>query len=81
MTNFTKPPTWADKTHVLTVIETPRGSHCKLEFDPNLRVFTLAKPLLAGLTLTIGASFHQPKLMMAIHLMFSSSTMRRPIPV
>jgi len=24
--------------------------HCKLDFDPNLRVFTLAKPLMAGLT-------------------------------
>jgi len=32
------------------VVETPRGSHCKLEFDPKLRVFTLAKPLMAGLT-------------------------------
>ncbi len=50
MTNFAKLQTWADKTYVLTVMETPRGSHCKLEFDPNLRVFTLAKPLLAGLT-------------------------------
>jgi hypothetical protein len=27
-----------------------RGSHCKLEFDTKLRAFTLAKPLLAGLT-------------------------------
>jgi hypothetical protein len=22
--------------------------HCKLDFDPNLRVFTLAEPLMAG---------------------------------
>jgi inorganic pyrophosphatase len=29
---------------------TPRGSRAKLEFDPKLGVFTLAKPLLAGLT-------------------------------
>jgi inorganic pyrophosphatase len=28
----------------------PRGSTCKLDFDPKLRVFTLAKPLMAGLT-------------------------------
>jgi inorganic pyrophosphatase len=50
MTNFTKLPTWADKKHVHAVIETPRGSRCKLEFDSKLRAFTLAKPLMAGLT-------------------------------
>jgi inorganic pyrophosphatase len=50
MTNLAALPTWADKTHILTVIETPRGSSCKLEFDPKLRVFTLAKPLMVGLT-------------------------------
>jgi len=26
------------------------AQHCKLGFDPNLRVFMLAKPLMAGLT-------------------------------
>jgi inorganic pyrophosphatase len=50
MTNLLKLPTWADKSHVLTVIETPRGSSCKMDFDPKLRVFTLAKPLMVGLT-------------------------------
>lgn len=50
MPNLIKLPTWADKTHIYAVVETPRGSHCKLEFDPKLRVFTLAKPLMAGLT-------------------------------
>src|SRR6266403_1597004 len=50
MTSLTKLPTWADKTHINAVVETPRGSHCKLEFDPKHRAFTLAKPLLAGLT-------------------------------
>jgi inorganic pyrophosphatase len=50
MTNLTKLPTWADKKHVYAVVETPRGSRAKLEFDPKLRVFTLSKPLLAGLT-------------------------------
>jgi inorganic pyrophosphatase len=50
MTNFAKLPTWADKTHIHAVVETPRGSRCKMEFDAKLRVFTLAKPLLAGLT-------------------------------
>jgi inorganic pyrophosphatase len=50
MTNLTKLPTWADKTHIHAAVETPRGSHCKLEFDPKHRAFILAKPLLAGLT-------------------------------
>jgi inorganic pyrophosphatase len=50
MTNLLKLPTWADEEHIYTVVETPRGSRCKLDFDPELRVFTLAKPLMAGLT-------------------------------
>jgi len=50
MTNLLKLPTWADKTRIHAVVETPRGSRCKLEFDSKHRAFTLAKPLLAGLT-------------------------------
>ena len=50
MTNYFKLPTWADKDHVYSVVETPRGSWVKLEFDPKLGVFTLAKPLFVGLT-------------------------------
>ena len=50
MTHLDKLPTWADKQHVYAVVETPRGSRAKLEFNPRLRAFTLAKPLLAGLT-------------------------------
>jgi inorganic pyrophosphatase len=50
MPNLAKLPTWADKTHIRAVVETPRGSHCKLEYDLKHRVLTLAKPLLAGLT-------------------------------
>src|SRR6202790_5777779 len=50
MTNFAKLPTWMDKSHVYAVVETPRGSRAKLAFDPKLSVFTLAKPLFAGLT-------------------------------
>ena len=53
MTNLLKLPTWADKRRVYAVVETPRGSHAKLEFDPKLKVFTLSKPLLAGLTLPL----------------------------
>ena len=50
MTNLLKIPTWADKENIHAVVETPRGSTCKLDFDPDLRAFTLAKPLMAGLT-------------------------------
>jgi inorganic pyrophosphatase len=50
MTNLLKIPTWADEENVYAIVETPRGSTCKLDFDPKLRVFTLAKPLMAGLT-------------------------------
>jgi Inorganic pyrophosphatase len=50
MTNYFKLPTWADSEHVYAVVETPRGGRAKLEFDPKLGAFTLAKPLLAGLT-------------------------------
>jgi inorganic pyrophosphatase len=47
MTNYTKLPNWADKDHVYAGVENPRGSRVKLEFDPKLGVFTLAKPLFA----------------------------------
>jgi inorganic pyrophosphatase len=50
MSNLLKLPTWADDKYVFAVVETPRGSTCKLEFDPKLRTFTLSKPLMAGLT-------------------------------
>lgn len=49
MTNLIKLPTWADKEHIFAVVETPRGSTCKLDFDPQFRAFTLAKPLMRGL--------------------------------
>jgi inorganic pyrophosphatase len=40
----------APQNFVYAVVETRRGSRTKLEYDPKLRVFTLAKPLLVGLT-------------------------------
>ncbi|MDB5091809.1 MAG: inorganic pyrophosphatase [Mucilaginibacter sp.] len=49
MINLLKLPTWADKQHIYAVVETPRGSTCKLDFDSELQAFTLAKPLMAGL--------------------------------
>src|SRR5205085_8827689 len=50
MTDLLSLPSWADKEHLHAVVETPRGSSCKLDFDPKLGAFTLAKPLMAGLT-------------------------------
>ena len=50
MTKLLKLPTWADDEHIFAVVETPRGSTCKLDLDPELGVFTLAKPLMAGLS-------------------------------
>jgi inorganic pyrophosphatase len=50
MTNLLKLPTWADDKHIFAVVETPRGSTCKLNFVPELGTFTLAKPLMAGLS-------------------------------
>jgi inorganic pyrophosphatase len=50
MANLQKLPAWADAGHVHAVVETPRGSRAKLEYDSKLRAFTLSKPLIAGLT-------------------------------
>jgi hypothetical protein len=78
MTNFAKLPTWADKSCVHAVVETPRGSRAKLEFDPKLRVFTLSKPLLIGLTILMTGVLYPPqRLMMAIRPTFSSFMTRR----
>jgi hypothetical protein len=82
MTNYLKLPTWVDSGHVHAVVETPRGSRAKLEFDPKLGAFTLAKPLLAGLTYPYdwGPS-RPPRRKTATLWMFSSFTMRRRIRV
>jgi inorganic pyrophosphatase len=58
MTNYLKFPTWADSGHVHAVVETPRGSRAKLEFDPKLGAFTLAKPLLWGADLSLRLGLH-----------------------
>src|ERR1700738_1557124 len=50
MPKLAKLPTWADSGLVHAVVETPRGSRCKLEYDTKLRAFTLSKPLFVGLT-------------------------------
>ena len=80
MTKYAKLPTWADKSHVYAVVETPRGSRAKLEFDSKLRVFTLAKPLLTdSLTLMTGDLSHPRKLTMVIQSMCLSFTRQQLI--
>ena len=50
MTNLVKLPAFNDDGDVRVVIETPRGSRAKLDYDPKLKTFTLSKSLLAGLS-------------------------------
>jgi inorganic pyrophosphatase len=50
MTNLLKLPAFSDDGDLHVVIETPRGSRAKLDYDPKLKTFTLSKSLLAGLT-------------------------------
>lgn len=50
MADYLTLPTWANDEHVYAVVETPRGSTCKLDLDSKLGVFMLAKPLMAGLS-------------------------------
>jgi inorganic pyrophosphatase len=39
--------------HVYAVVETPRGSRAKLEFDPKLGAFTLAKAAVRGADISL----------------------------
>jgi inorganic pyrophosphatase len=50
MADLLKLPERTKDGDVHVVVETPRGSAAKLEFDPELQVFTLSKPLILGLT-------------------------------
>jgi inorganic pyrophosphatase len=50
MPNLLKLPVRNKDGDVLVVVETPRGSAAKLEYDPELQVFTLSKALILGLT-------------------------------
>jgi inorganic pyrophosphatase len=45
-----KLPVRNDHGDVHVVVETTRGSAAKLEYDPEMKVFTLSKELLLGLT-------------------------------
>src|SRR5690349_7697958 len=50
MIDLSKLPVRDKKGDVYVVVETPRGSAAKLEFDPDLKLFTLSKALILGLT-------------------------------
>jgi inorganic pyrophosphatase len=50
MTDLLKLPIRNDDGDVHVVVETTRGSAAKLEYDPDLGVFTLSKALMLGLT-------------------------------
>ncbi len=50
MPNLIKLPPFSDDGDVRVVVETPRGSRVKFNYDPDLQTFTLAKSLLVGLT-------------------------------
>jgi inorganic pyrophosphatase len=50
MPNLIKLPAFAENGDVRAVIETPRGSRAKFEYDPKLEAFTLSKSLLVGLS-------------------------------
>ena len=50
MVDLRKLPVRDKKGNVHVVVETPRGSAAKLEFDPDLQLFTLSKALILGLT-------------------------------
>ncbi len=45
MPNLARLPIKAKHGYLHVVIETPRGSHAKLAYDPKLRAFTLSKSL------------------------------------
>src|ERR1700749_3803039 len=50
MPNLTNLPPFTKDGDVYVVVETPRGSRAKFDYDPKLKTFTLSKSLLTGLT-------------------------------
>ena len=50
MANMHKLPTWNDMDELVCVVESPRGSKAKFKFDPKLKVFTLNRSLILGVT-------------------------------
>src|ERR1700759_5748293 len=50
MSNLQKLPVWNKAGDVHVVVETPRGSAAKLEFDPDLHACPLSHSLILGLS-------------------------------
>src|SRR5436853_4215009 len=50
MPNYMKFPSFNDDGDLNMVVETPRGSCVKLRFDPDMKVFTVARALTLGLS-------------------------------
>jgi inorganic pyrophosphatase len=50
MPNLINLPSFTDDGDVYVVVETPRGSRAKFDYDPKLKAFTLSKSLLTGLS-------------------------------
>jgi inorganic pyrophosphatase len=50
MPNLIDLPSFTEEGDVTVVVETPRGSRVKFDYDPKLKAFALSKSLLTGLT-------------------------------
>jgi inorganic pyrophosphatase len=50
MPNLFNLPPFTEDGDAYVVVETPRGSRAKFDYDPKLKTFTLSKSLLTGLT-------------------------------
>jgi inorganic pyrophosphatase len=50
MPNLINLPPFTKDGDVYVIVETPRGSRAKFDYDPKLKTFTLSKSLLTGLT-------------------------------
>jgi inorganic pyrophosphatase len=50
MPNLINLPPFTDDGDTYVVVETPRGSRAKFDYDPKLKAFTLSKSLLTGLS-------------------------------
>jgi inorganic pyrophosphatase len=48
--NLLKLPPRDEDGHLQVVVESPKGSHLKLKYEPELKAFTLGRPLLLGLS-------------------------------
>jgi inorganic pyrophosphatase len=50
MPNLINLPPFTEDGDIYVVVETPRGSRAKFDYDPKLKAFTLSKSLLTGLS-------------------------------